>query len=162
MDRPTRTRWPADSRPDGAPVYTYNAIDVAAPPERVWAWLVRATAWPSYYDNASNVRFVDGGGPDLAPGTRFTWTTFNVRVDTLVTEFEPCSRLAWRGKTLGGSGYHGWVIEPTGQGCHVITEETQRGIVPSLGRWFLRPGLLGQHQRWLEGLARVASAGMPT
>jgi hypothetical protein len=161
MTKPSLTRWPAGSGPDGAPVYTYNELDVAAPPERVWAWLVRATAWPSYYDNASNVRFVDGGGPDLALGARFTWTTFNVTVDTTVTECEPHARLAWRAKTFGGGGYHGWVIVPSASGCRVVTEETQRGIVPSVGRWFLRRGLLTQHQRWLEGLARVAPGGMP-
>ncbi len=161
MTKPSLTRWPDGSGPNGAPVYTYNELDVAAPPERVWAWLVRVTAWPSYYDNASNVRFVDGGGPDLALGTRFTWTTFNVTVDTTVTECEPHARLAWRGKTVGGGGYHGWVLLPSASGCRVVTEETQRGIVPSLGRWFLRRGLLTQHQRWLEGLARVAPGGMP-
>jgi hypothetical protein len=97
------------------------------------------------------------------PGARhrFTWTTFNVRVDTTVVECVPSERLAWRGKTVGGTGYHGWVIERTAAGCRVVTEETQRGIVPSLARWYLRRGLLTQHQRWLEGLARAAVAGMP-
>ncbi len=161
MTEPSVTRWPADSRPEGAPVYTWNAIDVAAPPAPVWAWLVRAPRWPEYYDNASNVRFVAGGGPDLTLGSRFTWTTFNVTVDTTVTECVAPERLAWRAKTFGGGGYHGWVIQPTASGCRVITEETQRGLVPSLGRWFLRRGLLTQHQRWLEGLARVAPGGMP-
>ena len=61
MSGPSMTRWPAESRPEGAPVYTWNAIDVAAPPERVWAWLVRATRWPEYYDNASNIRFDAAG-----------------------------------------------------------------------------------------------------
>jgi len=155
------TRWPAGTEPEGAPVYTYNAIDVAAPPERVWAWLVRATTWPSYYDNASNIHFPGGGGPELALGARFTWRTFSVSVDTTVTELVPNERLAWRGKTVGGTGHHGWVIERTAGGCRVVTEETQRGIVPSLGRLFLRRGLLTQHQRWLEGLKRVAESGPP-
>jgi hypothetical protein len=74
----------------------------------VWPWLVRPLTWPTYYDNASNVRFLDGGGPELALRTRFRWT--------------------------------------------------QRGIVPSLGRWLLRRGLLTQHQHWLEGVARMALA----
>ena len=161
MSKPSRVRWPADAAPQGAAVYTYNEIDVAAPPAAVWAWLVRAPAWPSYYGNASNVRFPDGGGPDLALGTRFTWRTFGVNVETTVTEWVPNERLAWRGKTLGGTGHHGWVIEPTAAGCHVVTEETQRGIVPMLGQWFLRRGLLTQHQRWLEGLKRMAESGPP-
>lgn len=161
MANPSVTRWPAGEGPEGAPVYTWNAIDVGAASERVWAWLVRAPLWPSYYDNASKIAFPNGGGPDLALGTRFTWRTFNVSVDTTVTELVPNERLAWRGKTVGGVGYHGWVIERTPRGCRVVTEETQRGIVPSLGRLFLRRGLLTQHQRWLEGLKRMAEAGAP-
>lgn len=161
MSPPSVVRWPAGARPEGAAVHTYNALAIAAPPPRVWAWLVRATAWPSYYGNARNVRFENAPGPDLKLGTRFTWTTFGVRVDTTVVELVANERLAWRGETLGGTGYHGWVIEPTPTGCHVVTEETQRGLVPSLGRWFLRRGLLTQHQRWLEGLARIAATGPP-
>ena len=159
MTKPSLVRWPAGCEPEGAPIHTYNELEVAASPERVWAWLVRATAWPSYYDNASKVRFADGGGPDLRLGSRFTWRTFNVSVDTTVTELVPNERLAWTGKTVGGGGYHGWVIERTAAGCRVVTEETQRGLVPSLGRWFLRGGLLTQHQRWLEGLKRMAEGG---
>jgi hypothetical protein len=155
------TRWPDEFRPDRAPVYSFNEIDVAAPPARVCAWLVRAADWPSYYANASNVRFVDRGGPDLALGSTITWRTFGVTVRTTVVEFEPHERLAWRGFLAGGAGYHAWVITPSGTGSHVVTEETQRGIVPSLGRLFLRGGLHTWHQRWLEGLKRVAEAGAP-
>lgn len=39
----------------------------------------------------------------------------------------------------------------------VITEETQQGFIPSVGRFFLRGGLLKWHQRWLEGLGKVAA-----
>ena len=156
-----RVRWPAGCAPDGAPVYTLNQLAVSAPPERVWAWLVRPGAWPSYYGNASNVRFVDGGGPELRLGSVFRWRTFGVTVETIVTELVPNERLTWTGKTAGGTGCHGWVIVGTATGCQVVTEETQRGIVPSLGRWFLCRGLLSQHQRWLEGLARVAAGGSP-
>jgi uncharacterized protein YndB with AHSA1/START domain len=153
-------RWPAGTAPEGAPIHTWNALDIAAPPERVWPWLVRPLTWPTYYDNASHVRFLDGG-PELTLRTRFRWKTFGVTVETIVTELVPNERLAWSGKTIGGAGQHGWVIEPTPGGCRVVTEETQRGIVPSLGRWFLRRGLLTQHQRWLEGLARMARTSPP-
>jgi hypothetical protein len=58
---------------------------------------------------------------------------------------------------------HTWLICPTPQGCTVITEEVQAGLVPSLGRLYLRRGLQQWHQRWLEGLAaRAASHGKIT
>ena len=50
----------------------------------------------------------------------------------VVTECEPFRRLAWTttvdGDDTGSSAYHGWVITPTGDGCHVLTEETQQGL----------------------------------
>jgi len=46
--------------------------------EQVWAWLVRATLWPTWYVNASRVRILQGNGSDLALGTKFRWTTFRV------------------------------------------------------------------------------------
>jgi hypothetical protein len=80
-----------------------------------------------------------------------------------VTEFEPLRRLAWAttvdGDETGASAYHGWVITPTNDGCHVLTEETQQGA------WFLDllghkyPGALYRyHQEWVESLARAAEA----
>ena len=50
------------------------------------------------------------------------------------------------------------MFEPGPGGCLVTTEETQQGFVPSVGRFLLRGGLLKWHQRWLEGLAKVAAA----
>jgi uncharacterized protein YndB with AHSA1/START domain len=154
-------RWPPDLLPAESPVHTRNELRIRADPSVVWAWLVRAQEWPRWYSNCKDVRFQFKPGPDLAMGTRFSWTTFGVRVDTTVQEFVAPRRLAWRGSGLGACGYHAWVLEPLDGGCHVITEETQAGLVPSLARAFLRRGLLREHQSWLEGLARVARGGLP-
>jgi hypothetical protein len=107
------------------------------------------------------LQFESGEGPDLALGTRFSWTTLGVRVHTVVEECEPPYRLAWRGGGAGSTGYHGWVIEPRASGCLIVTEESQRGLVSSLGRVFLRRALLHVHQQWLAGLAMKARQGLP-
>lgn len=150
--------WPDDLRPEGAPVFTTNRLDIAAPPAAVWPHLVRASAWPEFYGNASDVRFAPGAGPELAPGTTWSWRTFGLRVTTRVIAFEPERFLAWRGDAVYGRGVHTWTLLPTEGGCTVVTEEVQRGFVPSLLRWYLRPGLLRWHERWLEGLARRAGS----
>jgi hypothetical protein len=62
---------------------------------------------------------------------------------------------------MGVHAYHAWVLQPMPGGVRVITEETQHGISASLVGFFLRRGLLNQHQRWLEGLARMARSGPP-
>ena len=64
-----------------------------------------------------------------------------------------------RGDETGSSAYHGWVITPTVDGCHVLTEETQQGpwFLEELGR--KHPGALYRyHQFWVESLARAAEA----
>ena len=159
-DDARRVRFPDNAKPERSPVYAFNEIDLDVSPERLWPWLLRAVRWPEWYANARDVE-IDGGGEDLALGSRFSWTTFGVRVHTIIEEFVPNERLAWSGKGLGSAAYHGWVIarRPDG-GSHVITEETQRGFVASAGRWMLRGGLHKWHQRWLEGLGTVSQSAM--
>lgn len=152
-------RWPSGLEPAAAHLHTVNALEVALAPEQIWPWLVRAARWPEHYRNCRRIR-IDGGG-DLADGVAFRWWTFGVPVRTVVDDCVPRARLAWRGAGAGAIGYHAWILEPTRDGCRVITEETQRGVVPWLARPLLRRGLLHWHQRWLEGLAHVAGLGHP-
>ena len=154
--------WPPGHAPEGAAVFAHNELRMSVPPERVWAWLVRADRWNEYYGNAHWVRIVNGPGPGLAPGTTFKWVTFNAPITSTVIEFEPYTRIGWdfRG-LLGARGYHRWLLEPSGDGCRVVTEETQRGWAIRLVAPLMRSQLLKQHQRWLEALERVAAAGEP-
>jgi hypothetical protein len=149
-------RWPDGARPDQSTLHAFNEIECDADPQHVWEWLVRATRWPEWYGNAKRVE-IEGGGDDLGLGVDFRWTTFGIRVHTTICEWEPPHRLAWGGKALGGTGHHAWVIEPS----RIVTEETQRGFVPWVASWYIRPGLLRWHQRWLEGLVRRAADGPP-
>jgi uncharacterized protein YndB with AHSA1/START domain len=153
----TVVSFPKGKRRSESPIFTHNELFIAAPAERIFAALVRATQWPEFYGNAKNI-VIEGDASELTLGTLFHWTTFGVRVHTTIEELVPNRRLAWSGRALGSTAYHGWVIEPKQGGCLVVTEETQQGFVPSVGRWFLRGGLLKWHQRWLEGLAEVASS----
>jgi Polyketide cyclase / dehydrase and lipid transport len=154
--------WPADCRPDRSPVHVHNQLQIMAAPAVVWAWLVRAQQWPSWYENAHKVRFAAGHGPDLQPGTVFRWTTFLVPIRSVVTQFDPPGRIGWRATRPGISGYHGWVLQEAGGGCLVVTEETQHGPIAWLSLPLLRWALHHYHRRWLEDLARVAATGMPS
>jgi len=149
---PVWTRWPDDLQPAHCPVFTCNELEIAASPDAVWAHLIAAEAWPQFYANAKDVKVEGAGAPLLGPGTVFTWKTFGIRVRTRVEVFEPGRALAWRGDQRAGHGFHTWTLEPIGSGCRVVTEEVQRGFLPSVGRWYIRGGLRKWHQRWLEGL----------
>ncbi len=154
-------RWPAQFEPARAAVHVRNELLMAAPTGAVWDILIRAAEWPAFYDNARDVA-IEGGGSDLFAGARFTWKTFGVRLESAVEEFAPPERIAWRAKTVGVLAYHAWLITPTDTGCHVLTEETQHGVLARAGK-LLFPSRMGVwHQRWLEGLAERARTYPPS
>lgn len=132
-----------------------------APVERVWAWLIRAALWPTWYRNSHRVRFLEGPPPDLALGTRFRWTTFSVRIESRVLELEPGERIAWDARGPGVRAYHAWLLRKTASGTHVQTEETQHGWAARLGSLLMPNRMFHHHQLWLEGLREQAARGMP-
>ncbi len=165
MEKPAKDtlaiNWPEYYAPKNAPVHVRNSLQIDAPAQHVWAWLVRAESWPDWYSNASRVRITTHHGPDLALGTEFRWRTFGVGIRSRVQEFVPCSRIAWDGHAPGIDVYHAWVIEESGQGCLVATEETQYGVIARLGAWLMPKRMSTFHQIWLEGLAEKAAGGTP-
>ena len=78
-------RWPDRYAPGRVVAEVSNEIAIAAPPEAVWACLIRAADWPNWYPNSQAVK-IDGGGPDLFPGAQFSWRTFGVNVRSTVQE----------------------------------------------------------------------------
>lgn len=125
----------------------------------MFARLVAAERWPEWYGQCGHVRILAGPAPALGVGTRFRWTVLGVPVETVVEECVPPDRLAWSGTGLGAAAYHSWDLVATPTGCRVTTEETQRGLLPSLLRFVLRPLLAFTQERWLADLATSAAAG---
>jgi len=150
--------WPSDLDPTVASFHVRNELETDLAPERIWPWLVHARRWPELYADASRVRTP---AAELVLGMRFTWRTLGVGVTTVIEESVPNERLAWRGSGVGAKGYHAWVFERRGTGTCLVTEETQRGLMPSLFRSRLQPRLRDCHKRWLEGLVRAARLGHP-
>ncbi|MFJ9760546.1 SRPBCC domain-containing protein [Streptomyces sp. NPDC101149] len=154
--------WPDQYDPKLSALYALNDIDVKAPPEVVWKLLVDAENWSNYFPPEDQVKILTSES-ELVLGTRFSRVTVDFSMTLNVTEYEPITRLAWAttvdGDETGSSAYHGWVITPTDDGCHVLTEETQQGpfFIEELGR--KHPGALYRyHQDWVERLARAAEA----
>jgi uncharacterized protein YndB with AHSA1/START domain len=158
---PHRIRYPAHYHPSNTRVHVVNERVVAAPCERVWAWLVRADLWPAWYPNSSRVRLATPSPAGLALGTRFRWKTFGITLDSVVEEFVPGERIAWTAKATGVDAYHAWLLHPAADGCRVLTEETQHGWVAALSHSVMRHRMRRGHDLWLERLERQAAAGVP-
>ena len=158
----SHVHWPERYDPETSAIYALNDIDVKAAPEVVWKLLVEAENWSSYFPAEDQVKILSGE-PELALGTKYSRVTVGFPMHLIVTECAPLRRLAWStlvdGDETGSSAYHGWVITPTDDGCHVLSEETQQGafFLEELGR--KNPGALYRyHQDWVEKLARAAEA----
>jgi hypothetical protein len=153
--------WPDEHTPERSAFHAVNELQMQAEPDAVWAWLCRPDLWPTYYSNARFIKHLDGPWPEVELGSRFRWFSFGAFVTSEVVEYEPSGRISWDAKVLGGQGYHGWVLRPQDGGTFVRTEETQKGPGIQVVKPVLRPLMVRLHQRWLEGLSRVATEGPP-
>jgi hypothetical protein len=63
----------------------------------------------------------------LHQGTKFSWDTFGVHIESTVHEFVPNSRIGWWGLGTGMKAYHTFLLVKNDQGCHIVTEEVVRG-----------------------------------
>lgn len=139
MNKQSTIKWPDHYKPQNCPVHVRNELDMVSPQDRVWAWLIRAPLWPTWYINSANVKIIEGLGAELRLGTRLRWKTFGVIITSTVLEYVPIERIAWDAHAFGIDAYHAWVLRPSAKGCHVLTEETQHGLLARLGKLFM-PG----------------------
>lgn len=160
--------WPELYTPGTTDNYVSNEVIVAnLSTAQVWPHLNNTSEWPTYYDNAKEIRFHDGTGPELSMGARFRFTTFGFPVEAEVTEYEPPvhgkpARVAWHGWVEGDADgrldvIHAWLLEdlPGGR-VRVLTQESQIGK-PAQDLAKTKPNpMLNAHQNWLDGLVSAA------
>ena len=84
--------WPDGFHPEQADLFAHNEIVVHATCEKVFANIVDAQVWPSWYPNSHNVKLLNSTDGKLHVETRFTWDTFGVHIESHVHEFVPNSR----------------------------------------------------------------------
>ena len=158
---PQSIDWPERYRPERCPVHVRNEIVVPATPERIWAWLIRAPLWPTWYPNSKDVRILGGDLQRLQPGTEFVWRTFGVAIRSTVIEFRAPQRITWNAFGLGVDACHAWLIEQVSGGTRILTEETQYGWGARLNTLFMPRRMHDLHQVWLVNLGERAAQGLP-
>ena len=153
-DQPvTFKAWPPLMRPELSDVYAHNELVSPIPPDRLWAWLVRARGWSQWYANCRRLRIL-GGGSELELGTSFRWSTFGTTITSTVDVFDSPKALGWTWYGSTASGYHIWLLHDREQGgTRIVTEESQRGLGPHYAPWLFRRLLLASHGMWLRDLS---------
>jgi uncharacterized protein YndB with AHSA1/START domain len=119
--------WPDGFHPEQADLFAHNEIVVPASCEKVFANIVDAEVWPSWYPNSHNVKLLNSPAGKLHEGTRFSWDTFGVHIESRVQEFVPGSRIGWFGDGTEMHAYHTFLLLKKDEGCHIVTEEVVKG-----------------------------------
>jgi len=134
-----------------APVKAHVQTRIAARPGRVWALLVDAASWPSWYPDIESVE----APTPLAMGSRFTWKSGSTSIHSEVHLFEPEHRLSWTGTAFPARAVHVWMLEPTpGGGTLVTVDESMEG--PLLTWLYPSAKLEDADADWLAALKRAA------
>ncbi len=151
---PPRSRW-------FGPICVTGEMDMAARPELVWAWLIRAGKWPTWLFHVTNMAVLRGHGPDLELGTQFRFRVRNVGIRADVQQFIPERRLAMTARSTGMIAHRAWTLEPSVRGCRVTVEDRSVGFVAH-ARALLSPTQTSDLQLlWLCSLANRARLGPP-
>jgi len=127
---------------DKKPVAANAEIIINAPIENIWNTQTNLSAWQKWNSNIQSMQ-VDG---DIGIGTKFIWEAGGVTIKSEITDYQPKSRMAWRGKSFGIEAYHIWQFTETETGIRVYTEEIFTGFLA----WLL-PGMM---RRQLEKALR--------
>ena len=148
--------WPSAFLPERAKTFSHNEIDIKAPCSKVWKALLEAEDWPRWYSNSGKVQ-INGDSYLLEKNSVFEWRPFGYMTLSKVSEFTEASRLGWTCQGAGFSGYHNWLLIPTGPtSCHVIDE----AVVNSLGS----DQNYEQHwtnEVWIKGLKKICESSVP-
>ena len=125
IERSADICWPDGFDPANADLFAHNAVVVDASANSVWAKLIAAAAWPTWYSNASDVVINDPSG-QLGEGVTFNWTTFGLKIASKVAEFAPYARLSWYGSGAQLRAYHTWLLIPRSGGQHLCRHGRNR------------------------------------
>jgi len=142
------------SRP---PIEVRNEIVIHAPTERVWDVLTDVERWPSWWRACRWVRVESKDGANRPAS--FHWKAHPVLLRSRVITNDRPRAFAI---DADGSGVHAErrftiTATPDGSGSVVVSDETQVGVLPWLGRWVLAPRLRAVNQAMFEDLARAVT-----
>jgi hypothetical protein len=154
-------QWPPGLEPHNVDVFIHNEGWIDASPDIVWANLIDASQWPSWYSNSADMR-IEGGQPQLGIGVSFNWKTFGLPIRSTVVAFDPGREIGWSVDNPVFMVHHAWVLVPGRGGTLVITEEIQKGAGAIKFNLQQPNAMYDGHEHWLSALKarseRMASA----
>jgi hypothetical protein len=140
-----------------APIEVRNQIAIPAVPERVWDVLADVGRWPSWYRACRWVQVapVEQTGRPVS----FRWKAHPLELESTVIASARPHLFAFVADGRGVHAERTFTIRPSsdGLGSVVISDETQVGWLPWLGRVYLGPRLRASNQAMFVDLARAVT-----
>ena len=127
-----------------APAVAEGQIQIDAPPEVVFEILSDLSGWPSWN---SDVRSISVSGP-VQPETRFRWKAGGATMSSRLEVVTPSSEIGWTGKAMGINAVHVFQLEGRNGGTLAKSQESFRGLIPSVLKSYSRKIL----QRGIDGI----------
>jgi len=112
-------------------------IEIAAPPERVWAVMTDFARWPEWTASVQSIEPLDTGAVRIGWRVRIRQPKLPPAVWKLV-EFEPGRQFIWRSGLPGMRVFAAHTIEPTAIGSRVTLAVNYRGLLSKLLAWMTR------------------------
>jgi hypothetical protein len=140
------------------PIEVRNETVIPASTEPVWDVLTDVEGWPSWYRACRWVRIEppDGAAPSggALRGTTFRWRAHPVTLRSTVVVAERPHAFAIVADARGLHAERAFSLRPApdGSGTVVVSEETQVGFVPRVGRRYLAPRLHAANQAMFADL----------
>ena len=118
---------------DKNPVMASTELIVNSSVQRVWEIITDLNNWSAWNSDIESMH-VQG---EIGPGTVFVWKAGGMTIESTIMEFEPETRIAWKGKTFGITAYHVWTFLDKGNQTLIYTNEKFTGLLA----WLL-PGTM--------------------
>jgi len=134
-----------------------QSVDIAAPPERVWAIMADVERWHEWTASITSVARLDTG--PLGLGSRALVRQPRLRPATFeVTEFNAGRNFTWKTTSGGISAVADHVVEPAADGARVTISIDFDGFPLVFLRWWVRRITNRYFRMETEGLKRRSEA----
>ena len=146
----------------GPPIEVRNESMIPASADRVWDLLTDVERWPSWYRACRWVRLEASASANQP--LVFRWKAHPVELRSAVVASDRPHSFAIIADAVGLHAERTFTLRPAPDGLStvVVSQETQMGLIPWLGRVFLAPRLRAANQTMFDDLARAAAHGHST
>jgi uncharacterized protein YndB with AHSA1/START domain len=117
-----------------APATAEGELQIAAPPDTVWAVIADLSGWPTWNPDVKSMAFE---GP-LRPGSMFRWKSGAASLVSTLESVEASREIGWTGVSMGIHAVHVFHFEASEGGTRARSAESFQGFIPTVLKKYSR------------------------